>query len=152
MLKKMVLHRALTRAYHYEGLFHASLAFLSNHYVGIDVNNEGWQPRPVHKFEGGVLVRNREVIPFLSPLEDRIDAAAVDRPRRSDDTEAVIRAASELLTELDWEGPPESVLKNVAGFVSQRTGTAPEIFEDKARRFAENPFVDPLRLLFDLIC
>ncbi len=129
-------------------LFQAAVALLANAYAGVDVRKDDFKPRPVFKHEGGVMVRNSEVVLYLN--NRGIAARAVREPRESVDTAAAVQAACDLLTLVDWELPAESILERIALVVCQKTGMARESFDNKVERFLENPFGDPMRMLFDL--
>lgn len=146
-----LLFRALAAARQHLDLFHASLAIFANAYASVDVCSDAFQPRSVQKHEGGVWVRDSEVIPFISPLWGRIDAAAVREPRRSADTRAVVEACTDLLTEIDWTRPIDDIKNSLVHLMVERTGITSKCFDSKMQQFAANPFGEPLRLLFDLL-
>ncbi len=146
--KDLSLSEAIRRTRPYHRLFQAALAILANFYRGIDVCKESFVPRPVFKFQGGVLVGNSEVVPFLNG--NGIGAKALREPKYSADTTAVVKACNDLLTLVDWTGPLDPVKERVSQFVHQRSGMTLEDLESKVSRFTDNPFGDPLRLLFDL--
>jgi hypothetical protein len=145
----MSLQDKIITASNYSKLFQGLVAILANHLSGIQIDKD-FSPRPIFKYEGGVVVNTREIVIGYNETEDKIfcyDDYSYQRRKEADVTEL---AVNELLEKIDWS--KNDILKdNIEFFMIVDSGIkiTPDELNLILSKFVSNPYGDPLRKLFD---
>jgi hypothetical protein len=144
----MTLKEKITLASNYNKLFQCLVAILANHLSGVNIDKD-FSPKPIFKYEGGVVVNGREIVIGYNDHDDKIfcyDDYSYQRREEADNTELSV---TELLEKIDWE-KIDNLQENIEFFIIVDHGIklTPDELKDILSNFVKNPYGDPLRKLF----
>jgi hypothetical protein len=148
----MSIKEKIILASKYHKLFQGLVAILANHLSGVSIDAE-FNPKPIFKHEGGIVVNNREIVIGYNKIDDNIfcyDDYSYHYQRRKE-SDATELAVNELLRKINWS-KTDDLQENIEFFIIVDCGIklTPDELENILSKFVSNPFVDsyPLRNLF----
>ena len=144
----MSMKEKIILASKYHKLFQGLVAILANHLSGVSID-EKFTPKPIFKYEGGIVVNNQEIVIGYNKYDDKIfcyDDSSYQRRKEADVTEL---AVIELLEKINWS-KIDNLQENIEFFIIVDYGIklTPTELKNILSKFVSDSYGDPLRNLF----